>query len=286
MQQLVIISGLSGSGKSIALQTLEDEGFFCVDNLPLTFVPQFLEKFCQQERLQKLAIGIDARGFPEDFSEADTLLQDIQSRFNIMPQLIFLEASNEVLIKRYSHTRRKHPLSLIKQNLADSILYERELIAPLKDYVNIQIDTSNLNVHELRSLIKERLFGTRENSVSLQIISFGYRNGLPLNADFVFDARALTNPHWEPALRDFNGMDPEIKEYFKEMEDIQSYYQDISSFIKKWLPKFKEGTRSYLTIAIGCTGGQHRSVYLAQRLFDELEKEEPNLYLKHREISR
>lgn len=285
MQQLIIISGLSGSGKSIALQTLEDEGYFCVDNLPLTFVPQFLEKFCQQNRLQKLAIGIDARGFPEDFAEADTLLSNIRERFNLIPKLIFLEASDEVLIKRYSHTRRKHPLSPLKQNLADSILYERELIAPLRDHVDIQIDTSTLNVHELRSLLKERLFGNSQNSLSLQIISFGYRNGLPLNADFVFDARALTNPHWEPTLRDFNGMDQEIIDYFAQMEDVQAYYADISQFIRQWLPKFKEGTRSYLTIAIGCTGGQHRSVYLAQRLFNELVEQEPNLYLKHREIS-
>lgn len=284
MQKMIIISGLSGSGKSIALQTLEDEGFFCIDNLPLTFIPQFLQEFQHKDRHQKLAIGVDARSFPEDLSASESIFDEIEAFTALSPQILFLETNDDTLIKRYSHTRRRHPLTSTKVSLLEAINKERELLSPLRSRADVTIDTTFLNVHELRALLKARLLESHKSTLAIQIVSFGFRNGIPLDADFVFDARMLTNPHWVPELREYTGLEAPIIEYFAEMQDIQDFYQDILNFLTKWLPSFKEGTRSYLTVAIGCTGGKHRSVYLSQKLFNALEKEE-NVIVKHREIT-
>lgn len=284
MQKMIIISGLSGSGKSIALQTLEDEGFFCIDNLPLTFIPQFLQEFQHKDRHQKLAIGVDARSFPEDLTQSESIFDEIEAFTTLSPQILFLETNDDTLIKRYSHTRRRHPLTSSKVSLLEAINKERELLSPLRSRADVTIDTTFLNVHELRALLKARLLESHKSALAIQIVSFGFRNGIPLDADFVFDARMLTNPHWVPELREYTGLEAPVIEYFAEMQDIQDFYQDILNFITKWLPSFKEGTRSYLTVAIGCTGGKHRSVYLSQKLFDALEKEE-NVIVKHREIT-
>ena len=283
VEQIVIISGLSGSGKSIALQTLEDEGFFCIDNLPISFISRFMQEIQGQKGLTHLAIGVDARSFPEDLTEAETILEEIQKIASITPKVLFLDTNNDVIIKRYSHTRRKHPLSGSELDLFDAIKYERELLSPIRTRADVVIDSSMLNVHELRSMLKERLINDQNNSLSINIISFGYRNGIPLDADFVFDARMLTNPHWVPSIREFNGLSQEINDFFAATQDIQEFYNDIAQFIVKWLPSFKIGTRSYLTIAIGCTGGKHRSVYLAQRLFELLQADNTVL-VKHREL--
>ncbi len=284
MQQMIIISGLSGSGKSIALQTLEDEGFFCIDNLPITFIPRFIEEIQQRQGISRLAIGVDARSFPEDLAEAESIFDQIEACTSLKPKILFLDANDDVLIKRYSHTRRRHPLSSTEKSLTDAINYERELLSPLRLRANVLVDTSFLNVHELRSILKQRLIENSKNSLFINIVSFGYRNGVPLDADFVFDARMLTNPHWIPHLREYTGLDTEITNFFADTEDIQEFYNDIATFITKWLPTFKKGTRSYLTIAIGCTGGKHRSVYLAQRLFELLQADN-NVLVKHREIN-
>lgn len=284
MQQMIIISGLSGSGKSIALQTLEDEGFFCIDNLPITFIPRFIEEIQQRQGISRLAIGVDARSFPEDLAEAESIFDQIEACTSLKPKILFLDANDDVLIKRYSHTRRRHPLSGTEKSLTDAINYERELLSPLRLRANVLVDTSFLNVHELRSILKQRLIENSKNSLFINIVSFGYRNGVPLDADFVFDARMLTNPHWIPHLREYTGLDTEITNFFADTEDIQEFYNDIAAFITKWLPTFKKGTRSYLTIAIGCTGGKHRSVYLAQRLFELLQADN-NVLVKHREIN-
>ena len=284
MQQMIIISGISGSGKSIALQTLEDEGFFCIDNLPITFIPRFIEEIQQKNRINKLAIGVDARSFPEDLAEAEKILTEIEEYTTLKPQILFLDTNDETLIKRYSHTRRRHPLTTSKVALAEAISSEREILAPLRSSADIILDTSFLNVHELRSILIERLIDNQRAQLSIQVVSFGYRNGIPLDADFVFDARMLTNPHWIPELRAYTGLDKPVVDFFNETEDIQSFYQDIAGFITKWLPSFKSGTRSYLTIAIGCTGGKHRSVYLSQKLFEALQ-ETANVIVKHREIT-
>lgn len=283
LQNMIIISGLSGSGKSIALQTLEDEGYFCIDNLPITFIPRFIEEIQQKNRFGKLAIGIDARSFPEDLVKAQAVLTEIQQF--VKPKILFLDANDEILIKRYSHTRRRHPLTTSNMGLTEAIASERELLSPIRVNADVMIDTSFLNVHELRAMLKERLIENKNTTLSISIISFGYRNGIPLDADFVFDARMLTNPHWVPELREYTGLDQTIIDYFADTPDIQDFYDDIFHFIKKWLPSFKQGTRSYLTIAIGCTGGKHRSVYLAQKLFNAL-SEDNKVIVKHREINK
>lgn len=285
MQNMIIISGLSGSGKSIALQTLEDEGYFCIDNLPITFIPRFIEEIQQKNQTSKLAIGVDARSFPEDLAEAENIIKEIEKATALKPRILFLETNDDTLIKRYSHTRRRHPLTTSTISLSDAILKERELLSPLRSSANVTIDTSFLNVHELRAILKERLIDNKSTALSISIISFGYRNGIPLDADFVFDARMLPNPHWIPELREYTGLEQPVIDYFAKTDDIQAFYSDIAGFITKWLPSFQEGTRSYLTIAIGCTGGKHRSVYLSQKLFKML-SETNNTIVKHREINQ
>ncbi|MDG9730131.1 RNase adapter RapZ [Ignatzschineria sp. RMDPL8A] len=285
MIQLLIVSGLSGSGKSIALQTLEDEGFYCVDNLPLSFLELFLDKITENHNMRKLAIGLDARGFPEDLEGSDDILNRIRDNPNFAVKLLFLQASNEVLLKRYGATRRKHPLANKRQALLDAILYERTFLEPILKRADVILDTSFLNVHELRSTLISQLLNQR-NRLIIQIQSFGFKNGPPLDADFMFDARCLTNPHWNRELRDFTGLDEPVIEFFNTKADILDYYQDIRQFFFKWIPTIEKGTRAYLSIAIGCTGGQHRSVYLAKRLHDELSEHDYLVTLKHRELSR
>lgn len=285
MQNMIIISGLSGSGKSIALQTLEDEGYFCIDNLPISFIPRFIEEIQQKNQTSKLAIGVDARSFPEDLLEAEHILKIIEKSTALKPRILFLETNDETLIKRYSHTRRRHPLTSASVSLSDAITKERELLSPLRSSADVTIDTSFLNVHELRAILKDRLIENKRVALAISIVSFGYRNGIPLDADFVFDARMLTNPHWVPELREYTGLDQPVIDYFATTDDIQEFYSDIAHFITKWLPSFAQGTRSYLTIAIGCTGGKHRSVYLSQKLF-QLLSEDYSTIVKHREINQ
>ncbi len=281
--QIVLISGLSGAGKSIALETFEDEGFFCVDNLPLSFVLSFLEKFSGESSHKRLAIVVDARGFPDDLNEAKQVfaaLDELSERIDF----VFLDATNEAIVQRYRDTRRRHPFYQEHLTLLDTIERERELLQPLKKYMDLHIDTSCMSVHDLRSFIKKQLLKDQEqHMLSIQVESFGFKHGTPLNADFIFDARCLANPHWEPALRPKTGRDPEVIEYLEDRADVQAYLKDLEDFFYTWLPRFEQGTRAYLTIAIGCTGGQHRSVYLTEQLAKIIAKRYP-LIVKHREL--
>lgn len=282
MRELIIISGQSGSGKSVALQTLEDEGYFCVDNLPLSFLPDFLDKIIREERSHKLAVVIDGRGFPDDLPKTEAILKSVKEK-GVTVRLAYLAASEEILLKRYSNTRRKHPLAPQKQGLIESIKYEEELIEPIYRAADLVIDTSHLNVHQLRAELRNRLLNSSENNLIIQLQSFGFRNGIPLDADFLFDARVLTNPHWVPSLRDFSGRETPIINFFAETEDMQEYLRDLTQFLERWVPRFKSGTRSYLSIAIGCTGGRHRSVYLVERLYQHF-KEGYTISAKHRDL--
>lgn len=281
--QIVLISGLSGAGKSIALETFEDEGFFCVDNLPISFVVSFIEKFAEESSQKKLAIVVDARGFPDDLSEA----QRIFSALNDMPKIIdcvFLDATTETIAQRYRDTRRRHPFYKAHLTLTDTIEHERDLLLSLKEYMDVHIDTSQMSVHELRSFIKKQILSDHsKHKLSIQLESFGFKYGTPLNADFIFDARCLTNPHWNPLLRSKTGRDADVIEYLDECSDVQSYLKDLEQFFQTWLPKFDQGTRAYLIIAVGCTGGQHRSVYLVEHLAKYIAKTYP-LIVKHREL--
>ncbi|MBS7824926.1 RNase adapter RapZ [Wohlfahrtiimonas chitiniclastica] len=281
--QIVIISGLSGAGKSIALETFEDEGFFCVDNLPLSFVLSFVEKFAEEDDQRNLAIVVDARGFPADLARTDEVFRALRH----LPQktdFVFLDATNEAILQRYRDTRRRHPFYKTHRSLLDTIEYERSLLQPLLEYTDLHIDTSSLSVHDLRAVLKKHLLAEHERrQLFIQIESFGFKNGVPLNSDFVFDARCLTNPHWEPSLRPQTGRDSAVIDYLNDRDDVQAYLKDLEQFFDAWLPKFEQGTRAYLTIAIGCTGGQHRSVYLVEQLARNVAKRYP-LIVKHREL--
>lgn len=281
--ELIIISGLSGSGKSIALQTLEDEGFYCVDNLPLSFLNTFIQNFNSSLDEKKIAIGVDARGFAHDIRHAHDYFSQL-SKQNVTFKVLFLQASDEILLKRFHETRRKHPLSNNEKSLLNAISDERSLLEPILAQATLIIDTSTFNVHELRQHLKENLLDAESNQLSIQLESFGFKNGLPLNADFIFDARALTNPHWDIKLRPLTGKDQAIVDFFEHAQDVQSYLATLIQSLEVWLPQFLNSNRSYLTISVGCTGGKHRSVYLVEALNAHF-KERYQLLIHHRELS-
>lgn len=262
---LVVVSGMSGSGKTVALNTLEDLDFYCVDNLPAELLPDFIRSAAHPERAsQKLAVGIDVRSrgdlanIPEWLSAVGALGLD--------PRLVFFDTSEEVLLKRFADTRRRHPLSHLGLPLADAIALERQVLKPLRSIADAVIDTSALNVHQLRRQVITEFGLVDHSSLSLLFESFAYRRGVPPDADFVFDARVLPNPHWNPELRPLSGRDAGVREYLSAQEDVNAYVDQVSAFLDAWLPKFRSDTRSYVTIAFGCTGGRHRSVYLAETL--------------------
>ncbi len=283
---LIIVSGLSGSGKSIALHLLEDLGYYCIDNLPISMLPALIKEFNSKKSssgMQDIAIGIDARNMPDSLNEFESCLKELKDN-KISYKVFYLEANDECIIKRYSETRRKHPLSLPDMSLAESIALEKKLLEPVADSADITFDTSQTNVHQLRERIKERLITDNSTTVSILIESFGFKHGAPINADFVFDVRCLSNPHWVEELRPQTGKDKDVIEFLESSKDVSAMYNDIVSFLEKWIPRFIAENRSYMTIAIGCTGGQHRSVYLTEKVASTLKKQLPNILVRHREL--
>lgn len=283
---LVIITGLSGSGKSVALHTLEDVGFYCIDNLPIDLLEAFGRHLTatRDPAQERSAVGIDARNTPQALSRFPTILDRLAAQ-GVRSEILFLQTDDDALIKRFSETRRRHPLSDAETSLAEAIARERQLLAPLLGRADLVIDTTATNVHELRALVRERLDRRNHGRLSLLFQSFGYKHGIPTDADFVFDTRCLPNPHWEPRLRPLTGRDPEVREYLEARPEVDRMYENIRDFINTWLPMFERENRSYLTVAIGCTGGQHRSVYLAERLAAELGRRHDNVSVRHREFS-
>ncbi len=284
--QLILISGLSGSGKSIALNVLEDAGYYCVDNLPAPLLPQLVEQL-RGDGYKKAAVAVDMRGgastaaLPAQLGDLHN--QGIESRF------IFLDARDGVLIQRFSETRRRHPLADQDTTLAEAILRERgglEDIAALGHH----IDTSNLRPSALRAYIKDFAAlndQTADTTLTLLFESFGFKHGLPLDADLVFDIRCLPNPHYEPLLRPLTGLDPAVAEFLEAQPEVLRMAEDIRRFVAEWLPAYTRDSRSYLTVAIGCTGGQHRSVYFAERLaayFRQLTPPQAQVLVRHRAL--
>lgn len=270
LPRLVVVSGLSGSGKSVALRTLEDLDCYCVDNLPSDLLPDFVRSVLEGvDRPQRLAVGIDVRNRREDLGHLPQALAEVGS-MGIEHQLVFLDTRDEALLKRYSETRRRHPLSHAGLPLADAIAEERRLLRPLVALADRVIDTSELNVHQLRRLIITELGTGRAPGLSILLESFAYRRGVPTDADFVFDARCLPNPHWNPGLRPLSGRDAAVRQHLDAEPTVGLYFDQVAAFLDTWLPRFESDTRSYVTIAFGCTGGRHRSVYLAERLADHL----------------
>jgi UPF0042 nucleotide-binding protein len=263
---VVIVSGLSGSGKSVALKTFEDLDYYCVDNLPVELLPSFVRSLMRDDVLpQKVAVGIDVRNRHSDLSKLAQWRAAV-TELGIGATLLFFDASDEVLLRRYSDTRRRHPLAHFGLSLPESISREREITAPLRSEADVVIDTSALNVHQLRRRIIAELAFNNSMTLSLLFESFAYKRGVPGDADFVFDARVLPNPHWNPALRPLSGRDAGVRDYLDAQPEVREYVGQVSSFLDTWLPRLRGETRSYVTIAFGCTGGKHRSVYLAERL--------------------
>ncbi len=284
--KLIIISGRSGSGKSTALNLLEDEGFYCIDNLPVALIPQVvihLRDSSAQEHKQ-VAICVDARNASSDLSNMVSLFANKPQNVDI--DLLFLDADSERLIKRFSETRRRHPLSDKHTALTEAIINERKILEPIADLATLTIDTSSMNLHELRTVIKSRLLEKQGPGISILFESFGFKQGVPVDADMVYDIRILPNPHWDPKLRALTGQNQPVMDFLKEQPHVQDMFDDIKNYLEKWLPLFEHNNRSYLTVAIGCTGGQHRSVYMAERLSKHFSEQYQNVQTRHRELHR
>lgn len=285
--RLVVVSGLSGAGKSVALHTLEDLGFYCTDNLPVSLLPAFARQMVDsgRELYEQAAVVIDARNTAarlKDFPESLGRLNEI----GVFCELIFLDAEDEILIKRFSETRRKHPLSVGHRPLAEAIRYERDLLETLADHADIRIDTSRTQLHQLRDLIRRRVGRVERDGMSLLFESFGFKHGVPGDADFVFDVRCLPNPHWDPNLRPYTGLDENVAAFLAGDLLVEAMFIDVCNFLEAWIPRFRAENRSYLTIALGCTGGQHRSVYLAARLASHFQSEMGDaVMVRHRELA-
>jgi RNase adapter protein RapZ len=280
--ELIIVTGLSGSGKSIALRVLEDSGYYCIDNLPATLLPQ-ISHHLDSVNQNKVAISIDSRSAAlEALPNAIEMLKSS----GILVKVLFLESSVETLVKRFSETRRKHPLSDDDTTLAESISHERDLLAGLVG-ISLHIDTSNLSANTLRNHIRELISqpSNNQNDLTLLFTSFGFKNGIPLDADFVFDVRSLPNPHYDPILKPLTGKDAAIQAFLEKEPDVIVMLADIQHYVEKWLPSFVADNRSYLTVAIGCTGGQHRSVYFVEKLSAHFQQQKQKVIIRHRELT-
>ncbi len=283
--KLVIVSGLSGSGKSVALHTLEDLGYYCIDNLPTGLLSALAVELNEAPlRIEKAAVGIDARNLPQSLQRFNEILDHLIAQ-GIESEILFLSCEADTLIKRFSETRRRHPLSKNKLSLAEAIELERTMLEPIAERADLFIDTSRSNIHQLRDLVRRRIEYRRENRLSLLFESFGYKSGIPTDADFVFDARCLPNPHWQSDLRPLSGRDQAVIDYLEAEPQVEQMCSQLCSFLDHWIPAFEADNRSYLTIAIGCTGGQHRSVYLVERLSRYYQVRYPAVVSRHRDLS-
>jgi len=284
--KLIIVSGRSGSGKTTALQALEDIGYYCVDNLPAGLLPELAKQLttANQSDLEMMAVGIDARNVPSQLKQFPGIFEKIKE-LNIDSEIIFLDCEDSILLQRFSSTRRKHPLSNDKIPLSEAINSESGLLSAISTLADLHIDTSHQTLHQLRDLIKSRIGRSRDLGLALLFQSFGFKHGVPNDADYVFDVRCLPNPYWHHELRSLTGKDQKVADFLKSESATDEMVTDISQFVSKWLPSFLANNRTYMTIAIGCTGGQHRSVYLVEQLKTVFEKEYKNVQVRHRELS-
>ena len=283
---LVVVSGLSGSGKTIALQALEDLNHYCIDNLPIGMLQAFAEQITHtpDPTYTKYAIGIDARNLAPDLSTFPEVLKTVRAA-GVHIQVIYLVADEVTLIKRFSETRRKHPLTSEELPLAEAIRSERSFLEPIASNADLTIDTSRTTVHQLREQIRQRTTAADSSGMSILLESFGFKHGIPTDANYVFDVRCVTNPHWVPELRRLTGKEQPVIDYLESHADVCMMYQDLRAFILKWLPSFEQEKRSYMTFAIGCTGGYHRSVYYAEKLAADLRSMGKSVLVRHRELS-
>ncbi|MBL4781167.1 MAG: RNase adapter RapZ [Porticoccaceae bacterium] len=282
--RLIVISGRSGSGKSTALHVLEDVGFTCIDNLPASMLVNLLEQI-RQHRAQeapKIAVGIDARNLLGKLEQLPDILAKLRES-GIHCEVLFLDARTPSLIRRFSETRRRHPLSSSTVDLKQAIALERKLLDPIAAIASRHIDTSNMTLHQLRDLIKIQIAPDKGDAMAVVFQSFAFKRGVPSDADFVFDVRCLPNPYWKTELRAFNGNDQAVIEFLDSQVDVAAMLADLNGFLSRWIPRFLATNRSYLTIAIGCTGGQHRSVYICNQLAEQFRPQFGNIHVQHRE---
>ncbi len=280
--RLIIVSGLSGSGKSVALHMLEDIDFYCVDNIPAALLKPFISHTVrgQGDTYPRTAVGLDARNRPNEIETIPALVGELR-RSGIACEILYLHASEEVLLKRYAETRRKHPLVSGNISLREAIASESQLLEPISTAADLVIDTTHMGVHSLREMIRERIDRRQEGRLSLMFESFGYKHGIPGDADYVFDVRSLPNPYWQHALRHLNGRDTAVIEYLAGYPSVRSMIADLVAFLETRIAEFAQANRSYLTIAVGCTGGQHRSVYIAEELALHFRKSFPHVLTRH-----
>ncbi|MCU0970321.1 MAG: RNase adapter RapZ [Gammaproteobacteria bacterium] len=284
--KFVIVTGLSGSGKSIALNALEDLGFYCIDNLPSFLLATLAKALIEQPvaRFARTAVGIDARNPADDLRQVPPVVGALRGA-GIEAELVFLEADDDILIQRFSETRRRHPLTDRDTSLRDAIREERLLLEPFLSNADLRIDTSRTNLHELREIMRRRVADRTDGEMSVLLESFGFKHGVPRDADFVFDARCLPNPYWQAGLRSLTGRDPAVAEFLESDPRPAQLLEHITGFLERWMPCFREEGRTYLTIAVGCTGGNHRSVYLVERLARHFAALGRKVLVAHRELT-
>ena len=278
--KLIVISGHSGSGKTIVLRALEDLGYYCVDNIPVNLLPALTHTVANE--YDHVAVSVDVRNIPKKPEELSEILDYLPA--NLELTVVFLDSSDDVLLKRFSETRRLHPLSKDNRSLPEAIKAERELLGPIAERADLYIDTDKLSVHQLSELIRERILGKKNSKMVLVFESFGYKYGIPKDADYVFDVRFLPNPHWEPELKPLTGLDAPVQLYLGSQPLVTKFVWQIQTLISTWLPHLERNNRSYVTVAIGCTGGQHRSVYVVETLSEVFRATYPDVQVRHREL--
>lgn len=280
--QLIIVSGRSGSGKTIALRVLEDLGFYCVDNLPISLLPTLVHAVV--DSYESIAVSIDVRNLPAGEEELVETLDFLPAK--LKADILFIDASDEVILRRFGETRRLHPLSQGSLPLLDAIKLENQMLVPLAERATWRIDSSAYSVHELNEQVSERVLGRKMNKLILVFMSFGFKHGLPTTLDTVFDARILPNPHWEPDLKPYTGLDEPVQRFLGHQPLVTKFIYQVENFLSTWLPYFQRSNRSYLTVGIGCTGGQHRSVYIAEQLGEYFRTQHTEVQVKHRELNK
>jgi RNase adapter protein RapZ len=285
--RIVVLSGLSGSGKSVALHMLEDLGFYCIDNIPAALLKPFVSHAVRgpERTYERAAVGLDARNTAAEIATVPQLTDELR-RSGIECEVIFLTATDDELLRRFAETRRKHPMSRHDVDLRAAIALERQLLEPIVYAADLVIDTSRLGVHALRELIKQRVGEPHAGRLSLTFESFGFKHGVPGDADFVFDARSLPNPYWEPALRGLTGRDAAVIRFLEGQTNVAALVADIAQFIRARIPEYIASNRGYLTVAVGCTGGQHRSVYIVEKLVAHFREQFPTVTSRHTSLSR
>lgn len=284
--KLTIISGRSGSGKSTVLHILEDRGYYCIDNLPASLLPFLANRITSDASSNpNVAVSIDARNISADLQQVPEIINDLKQK-DLPTEIIFLDANSQTLLKRFSESRRKHPLTTDTVGLKEAIDKESELLEAISVMASLSIDTSNMSLHQLRDTIKSRLIDNIDTGLALLFLSFGYKNGVPVDADIVYDVRCLPNPYWDTSLRSLTGLDGAVEAFLDAHEEVQEMYGDITQYLQKWLPSYERDNRSYITVGVGCTGGQHRSVYLCEKLGEHFSASISNVQVRHRELDQ